>query len=83
MRVITLSVLYFTPHIINYNERIRFNKLEVETSELLDTFRIIDDIREDITLTYFEFATPTAFYLFSKKKLDYAILKLAWEEAVQ
>ena len=71
------SVGTFTsPHIINYNERIRFNKLEVETSELLDTFRIIDDIREDITLTYFEFATLTAFYLFSKKKLDYAILEV-------
>ena len=71
------SVGSFTsPHIINYNERIRFNKLEVETSELLDTFRIIDDAREDITLTYFEFATLTAFYLFSKKKLDYAILEV-------
>ena len=42
------SVGSFTsPHIINYNERIKFNKLEVETSELLDTFRIIDDARED------------------------------------
>ena len=62
------SVGSFTsPHIINYNERIRFNKTEVETSELIETFKIIDDIRGDTTLTYFEFATLTAFYLFSKK----------------
>ena len=71
------SVGSFTsPHIINYNERIRFNKTEVETSELIETFKIIDDIRGDTTLTYFEFATLTAFYLFSKKMLDYVILEV-------
>ena len=71
------SVGSFTsPHIISYNERIRFNKKEAETSELIDTFKIIDDIRGNTTLTYFEFATLTAFYLFSKKKLDYAILEV-------
>ena len=71
------SVGSFTsPHIISYNERIRFNKQEAETSELIDTFKIIDDIRGSTTLTYFEFATLTAFYLFSKKKLDYAILEV-------
>ena len=71
------SVGSFTsPHIISYNERIRFNKKEAETSELIDTFKIIDDIRGSTTLTYFEFATLTAFYLFSKKKLDYAILEV-------
>ena len=62
------SVGSFTsPHIISYNERIRFNKKEVETSELIDTFKIINDARGNTTLTYFEFATLTAFYLFSKK----------------
>ncbi len=71
------SVGSFTsPHIINYNERIRFNKTEVETSELIETFKIIDDIRGDTTLTYFEFATLTAFYLFSKKMLNYVILEV-------
>ena len=71
------SVGAFTsPHIISYNERIRLNKQEVDTSELIDTFKIIDEARDDTTLTYFEFATLTAFYLFSKKKLDYAILEV-------
>ncbi len=71
------SVGAFTsPHIISYNERIRLNKQEVDTSELIDTFKIIDDARDNTTLTYFEFATLTAFYLFSKKKLDYAILEV-------
>ena len=71
------SVGSFTsPHIIKYNERIRFNKKEVETTELIDTFKIINDLRGNTTLTYFEFATLTAFYLFSKKNLDYAILEV-------
>ena len=71
------SVGTFTsPHIISYNERIRFNKEEADTSELIETFKIIDDARGNTTLTYFEFATLTAFYLFSKKKLDYAILEV-------
>ena len=67
---------FTSPHITSYNERIRFNKQEVKTSELLDTFEMIDDIRGNITLTYFEFATLTAFYLFSKRNLDYVILEV-------
>ena len=67
---------FTSPHIINYNERIRFNKQEVETSELIQTFKMLDDIRGKTTLTYFEFATLTAFYLFSKKNLDYVVLEV-------
>ena len=67
---------FTSPHIINYNERIRFNKQEVETSELIQTFKMLDDIRGKTTLTYFEFATLTAFYLFSKKNLYYVVWKL-------
>ena len=37
---------------------------------------MIDDIRGDTTLTYFEFATLTALYLFSQRKLDYVILEV-------
>ena len=71
------SVGTFTsPHITSYNERIRFNKQEVKTSDLIDTFKMIDDIRGDTTLTYFEFATLTAFYLFSQQELDYVILEV-------
>ena len=71
------SVGAFTsPHIISYNERIRLNKQEVDTSELIDTFKIIDDARDNTTLTYFEFATLTAFHLFNEENLDYVILEV-------
>ena len=71
------SVGTFTsPHIKRYNERIKINKEEVTSSELIESFKIIDKLRGDTTLTYFEFATLTAFYLFSKKNLDYVVLEV-------
>ena len=48
----------------------------VEDDSLLDIFEIIDKKRGDITLTYFEFATLSAFYLFSKSNLDVAVLEV-------
>ena len=71
------SVGTFTsPHIKRYNERIKINKEEVTSAELIESFKIIDKLRGETTLTYFEFATLTAFYLFSKRKLDYVVLEV-------
>lgn len=71
------SVGTFTsPHIKRYNERIKINKEEVTSAELIESFKIIDKLRGKTTLTYFEFATLTAFYLFSKRKLDYVVLEV-------
>ena len=39
-------------------------------------FKVIDKLRGETTLTFFEFATLTAFYLFSKKNLDYVVLEV-------
>lgn len=72
-----LSVGTFTsPHIKRYNERIKINKEEVSSSELIESFQIIDKLRGQTTLTYFEFATLTAFHLFNKRKLDYVVLEV-------
>ena len=71
------SVGSFTsPHILEYNERIKINKTQVESKRLLEAFSIINKLRGSTTLTYFEFATLTAFYLFEKANLDYAILEV-------
>ena len=67
---------FTSPHITNYNERIKINKKEIDTESILNAFEIINDARGEITLTYFEFATLSAFYLFSKSDLDYAILEV-------
>ena len=43
---------------------------------MLEAFSLIDDIRGDTTLTYFEFATLSAFYLFNKASLDVVVLEV-------
>ena len=71
------SVGSFTsPHILEYNERIKINKTRVESKRLCEAFSVINKLRGSTTLTYFEFATLTAFYLFEKANLDYAILEV-------
>ena len=67
---------FTSPHILKYNERIKINGMEIDDSSLLDTFKIIDEKRGNTTLTYFEFATLSAFYLFSKLNLDVAVLEV-------
>jgi len=67
---------FTSPHILDYNERIKISKLNVSDTELVEAFEIIDNLRGETTLTYFEFATLAAFLIFSKKKLDYVILEV-------
>ena len=67
---------FSSPHILAYNERIKINKKEAEDSLLLEAFEKINELRGDITLTYFEFATLSAFYIFNKQNVDYAILEV-------
>ena len=67
---------FTSPHILKYNERIKINQKEIDDESLLDVFELIDKKRGSITLTYFEFATLSAFYLFSKSDLDVAVLEV-------
>ena len=67
---------FSSPHILAYNERIKINKKEAEDSLLLEAFEKINELRGDTTLTYFEFATLSAFYIFNKLNVDYAILEV-------
>ncbi|MEK9793534.1 MAG: folylpolyglutamate synthase/dihydrofolate synthase family protein [Gammaproteobacteria bacterium] len=67
---------FTSPHILRYNERIKINGIEIDDESLLEAFSLIDDIRGDTTLTYFEFATLSAFYLFNKANLDVVVLEV-------
>lgn len=67
---------FTSPHILRYNERIKINQEEIDDESLLDVFELIDKKRGSTTLTYFEFATLAAFYLFSKSNLDVAVLEV-------
>ena len=67
---------FTSPHILKYNERIKINQKEIDDASLLEVFELIDQKRGSTTLTYFEFATLAAFYLFSKSNLDVAVLEV-------
>ena len=67
---------FTSPHILKYNERIKISRKNIDDDSLLEAFKIINDVRGDTTLTYFEFATLAAFYIFSKQDLDYALLEV-------
>ncbi|MCP4078282.1 MAG: bifunctional folylpolyglutamate synthase/dihydrofolate synthase [Gammaproteobacteria bacterium] len=67
---------YTSPHLINYNERIKLDLEAVSDDALCHAFSVIDAARGDIKLTYFEFGTLAALYLISRFKPDVAILEV-------
>lgn len=67
---------YTSPHLLRYNERIRVNGTEVSDQELCTAFEQIEKIRQDITLTYFEFSTLAALIIFKKMQLDALVLEI-------
>ncbi len=67
---------FSSPHLIRYNERIRIDGHEVTDDELCAAFDAIDRARAEISLTYFEFNTLAALYLFARSSLDYWILEV-------
>ena len=68
--------LYTSPHLFNFNERIRINGLPVSDLDIINAFREIEEIKGDVRLTYFDYATIAAFILFKKNSIDVAILEI-------
>lgn len=67
---------YTSPHLLYFNERIQLQGKCVTDPELIQAFAAIDDLRADILLTYFEFTTLAAFYIFHKHLADLDIIIL-------
>ncbi|MBW0454385.1 MAG: bifunctional tetrahydrofolate synthase/dihydrofolate synthase [Candidatus Kinetoplastibacterium crithidii] len=68
--------LYTSPHIISFNERIRVNGKDISDQEIIDSFYFIENIRKEISLTYFEYSTLAALNIFANKDLDVLILEV-------
>ena len=68
--------LYTSPHLFNFNERIRINGLPVSDLDIINAFKEIEEIKGDLRLTYFDYATIAAFILFKKNSIDVAILEI-------
>ncbi len=67
---------YTSPHIHHYCERININGQPVAESLVCDAFAAIDATRGDISLTYFEFGTLAALWIFVQQQIPKVILEV-------
>ena len=68
--------LYTSPHLVRYNERVRIDGREAEDGALCEAFEAVDAARADIPLTYFEFGTLAAVWLFARAGLEAMVLEV-------
>ena len=67
---------YTSPHIIRYNERIKINGIPVDDDCICQAFERIEAVREETSLSYFEFSTLAALDIFSRADLDIQLLEV-------
>ena len=67
--------VYSSPHLICYNERVRIQNQELPDAAHSASFAFIDANKTQ-SLTYFEFSTLSALYLFKQAQLDVVILEV-------
>ena len=67
---------YTSPHLHFFNERIRLQGLPCDDALICEAFSEIDLIREEVSLSYFEFATLAALWIFQRKRVSVALLEV-------
>src|SRR3546814_8142982 len=77
---------YTSPHLLAYNERVRIDGHDADDASLVAAFEAVEaarigaggdgDGRDDIPLTYFEYGTLAALWLFERSALDLAVLEI-------
>ena len=68
--------LYTSPHLLAYNERVRIDGVAATDDALVASFNAVEDARVGVPLTYFEYGTLAAFWLFARAKLAAAVLEV-------
>ncbi|WP_312346881.1 bifunctional tetrahydrofolate synthase/dihydrofolate synthase [Leclercia sp.] len=68
--------VYSSPHLVRYTERVRVQNTELAESAHTASFAEIEAARGDISLTYFEYGTLSALWLFKQAQLDVVILEV-------
>ncbi|MDN3639453.1 bifunctional tetrahydrofolate synthase/dihydrofolate synthase [Simiduia curdlanivorans] len=67
---------YTSPHLLHYNERIRVGGVPVDDGLICRAFAAIDAQAQDISLTYFEFGTLAALWIFNELQLRFWLLEV-------
>jgi len=68
--------LYTSPHLVRYNERVRVAGVEASDEALCLGFEAVEQARDAVALTYFEFGTLAALHVFSRADLEALILEV-------
>jgi dihydrofolate synthase/folylpolyglutamate synthase len=67
---------YTSPHLLRYNERVRIDGVLVDDAALSEAFAHVHAALFGISLTYFEFGTLAALWLFQQARLDVIVLEV-------
>ncbi|CCP03827.1 dihydrofolate:folylpolyglutamate synthetase [Erwinia amylovora Ea644] len=68
--------VYSSPHLVRYTERVRVQGEELAETAHTASFTAIEAGRAATSLTYFEFGTLSALWLFKQARLDVVILEV-------
>jgi len=67
--------LYTSPHLINFNERIRINGHPISNNEIINFTKKHRNFFEKHSITFFEATTALAFNYFRKNNVDIAVVE--------
>ena len=70
------TALYTSPHLLAYNERVRVAGREARDEALCESFAAVEAARGEVPLTYFEYGTLAALWLFAREAVEAAILEV-------
>ena len=73
------TAAYTSPHLLRYNERLRFDGSEADDATLVAGFEAVEAARladDPVSLTYFEAGTLAALWLIARRKPDLAVLEV-------
>ena len=68
--------LYTSPHLLRYNERVAIDGVVASDDDFCRAFEAIEGVRGDESLTYFEFGTLAALWLFREAHVDVQVLEV-------
>ncbi len=68
--------VYSSPHLLHYTERVRIQGRELPEDRHSEAMSAIETGRGAVSLSYFEFGTLAAFWLFKQAALDVVILEV-------
>ena len=66
---------YTSPHLINFNERIRVNSQIIDNENLIELLEECEFYNKNNPITFFEITTAAAYLCFSRKKADILLLE--------